>query len=267
MRKWYGKLAIIGVLLLLVVGLAMQSWNAPVLRVGVLPGMQADFMKEVRAAAAEQGMRIEVVLLQDYAEPNMKLARGDIDAVAFQPQALLAEECRERGFAFAVLCRTLLYPMGVYARSPGQNLAELPAGAVVHLPQEAVNGSRALRLLEQAGLIRLRSGHGTAAALSDIEENPRGLIFVEWPELSLPEHFMEADLTVMGTTLAGTLELVPVRDAAVIEAADSPYAQVVAVRQKDLERPEIQQLRAICTSERLRTFAAEKTAGEALAAF
>ena len=50
MRKWYGKLAIIGVLLL-VVGLAMQSWNAPVLRVGVLPGMQADFMKEVRAAA------------------------------------------------------------------------------------------------------------------------------------------------------------------------------------------------------------------------
>ena len=49
MRKWYGKLAIIGVLLL-VVGLAMQSWSAPVLRVGVLPGMQADFMKEVRAA-------------------------------------------------------------------------------------------------------------------------------------------------------------------------------------------------------------------------
>ena len=75
------------------------------------------------------------------------------------------------------------------------------------------------------------------------------------------------DLTVMGTTLAGALELVPCSDAIALEAPDSPYAQVVAVHEADSHRPEFLQLRAICQSEQLLRFVQEKTGGEALPAF
>ena len=210
-------------------------------------------MKAVQREARAQGLDLELVLLQDYSEPNGKLAQGELDAAAFQTQAYLEAECRDRGFAFGVLSRTVLFPVGIYAREPGISLADIPAGAVVQLPGDAVNGSRALRLLEQAGLLRLRPGTGEYASLSDIAENPKALQLVQREGTELPAHFSEADLTVMGTTLAGALELVPCRDALALESADSPYAQVLAVRQTDLDRPEFQQLRSICQSEAMVT--------------
>lgn len=266
-RGLWGKGICCCLLALLLCISAGCGWQQRVLRIGVVPGMQADFMKAVQREARAQGLDLELVLLQDYSEPNGKLAHGELDAAAFQTQAYLEAECRDRGFAFGVLSRTVLFPVGIYAREPGISLADIPAGAVVQLPRDAVNGSRALRLLEQAGLLRLRPGTGEYASLSDIAENPKALQLVQREGTELPAHFSEADLTVMGTTLAGALELVPCRDALALESADSPYAQVLAVRQTDFDRPEFQQLRSICQSEALRRFIQEQTQGEALPAF
>ncbi len=267
MKNGSRRLLLIILLCLLLVALGMYSYRPPALRIAVVPGMQADFMREVQSVASEQGLQVELVMMQDYAGPNVKLSHGEVDGAAFQTQAYMEAECQDRGFDFVVLSRTILFPMGIYARDKEISLAAIPWQAVVQIPADAVNGSRALRLLAQVGLVQLRPGLGKYVSLEDVVGNPLQLQIIQRESTALPGYFSSTDLTVMGTTLAGALELVPCSDAIALEAPDSPYAQVVAVHEADSHRPEFLQLRAICQSEQLLRFVQEKTGGEALPAF
>ena len=135
-------------------------------------------------------------------------------------------------------------PMGIFAGN-SSDLAALPDGAKVGVPNDATNEARALLLLESNGLITLKEDAGVAATKLDIVENPHNLEIVEMEAAQLPLSLSSLDIAVINGNyaLSGGLSI---SDALAIEEADSlaaeTYQNVVAVRNGDETRPELQTL-------------------------
>jgi D-methionine transport system substrate-binding protein len=99
---------------------------------------------------------------------------------------------------------------------------------------------RALRLLEKAGLIKVKDGELVTAR--DITDNPRKLEVVELEAATLPRTLDDTTASVINTNYAVEAGLIPARDAITIEDKDSPYANVLAVKKADVDKPEIKAL-------------------------
>lgn len=234
------------------------------LKIAVVKDSQSGLIDIVKKTAAQEGLVLDIVQCKDYSEPNVMLENGEVDAVTFQTEKYLQEQVAERGFDFVVLTRTVFFPMGIYS-AKGRTLAE-PLNVSVAIPEDAEGGSRALRLLEQAGLLKLRRGTEKMVSLQDIVENLYGLQIFAVDALSLPQLLPHADFVVMGTSLAGEAGLVPTRDALCLESANSVYANVLVVRRKDAESPAMQKLKQVYSMPEIREFIATGMDGRALPA-
>ena len=87
---------------------------------------------------------------------------------------------------------------------------------------DAIAGPRALKLMEAAGLLKLKPER--VPSVAGILENPLDLELLEIDELQMSARGYDADLMVMGTSCAVEAGFVPRRDALFLEAADSPFA-------------------------------------------
>lgn len=255
-------------LLCLVIVLAGCSIGKYSLRVGTVPGMQADVLREVARQAEREGLHVEVIVLTDYAQPDMQLAKGELDAVSFQTEEYLAEQMAERGYDFAVLTPTILFPLGLYPSDGGQAVAldNIQPGTSILLPGDAVNASRALRLLARGSLIALsqESEKRRYVSLSDVQDNPLGLQLKESRVRPGQEEQEQSDLVILGTTLADARGYRPLSDALLLEAADCGAVQVLAVRSEQLDTPELQMLRRIYSSAETRAFVERLAQGSAV---
>lgn len=156
--------------------------------------------------------------------------------------------------------------MGVYSKKV-KSLNELAKGAEVAVPNDPTNSGRALAVLEKAGLIKLKAGVGVNGTVRDIAENPKGLKIRELEAAQLPRALEDVAAAVINTNYALEAKLVPAKDALAMEAKDSPYANILAVRKGDENRPEIQKVAKALTSEEVKKFIAEKYKGVIVPAF
>src|SRR5690606_13697506 len=134
-------------------------------------------------------------------------------------------------------------------------------GAVIAIPNDATNGGRALLLLQQAGLIRLADDVGIDATVFDVVDNPRRLRFQELEAPLLPRALADVDAAVINTNSALEAGLVPLRDAIVIEGAESPCVNVVAVRTGDENSPALLKLAEALTRPEVRQFILDEYEG------
>lgn len=123
-----------------------------------------DFIAE---KAKEEGIEIEVISFNDYVQPNIALAEGEIDINAFQTVAYFDEFIKERDLDLVPIGTTVLAPMGIYSNKI-ESLDELEEGDTVALPNDVSNQGRALMLLEQAGILKLVDNYN---GLDSIEES------------------------------------------------------------------------------------------------
>lgn len=245
---------------------ACRSTDDTVVRIGIVEGPQADIMREVKKVAAKDGLRLELIACSDYMEPNRLLEKGEIAANSYQPQPFLAAQQLDRGYDFAVLAKTVLFPVGLYSRRV-QSLADLPPGAQVALPEDALNGSRALQLLAAAGLITLKPEALAEPTLAAVADNPRNLQFKEVDATAIGPLAATADLLVMGTSCAQEAGFSPRRDALFLEQADSPYANVIAVRSADAANDVLKKLVKAYHSPEVKDFIERDMGGIAIAAW
>jgi len=129
------------------------------------------------------------------------------------------------------------------------------------------NGGRALLLLQDAGLITLRDGVGLQATPLDVTSNPKRLQFRELEAAMLPRVLADVDAAVINTNFALEAGLDPLADSLVIEGAESPYANVVAVRTPDLDREELLKLAEAITRPEVREFIVNKYGGAVVPVF
>ena len=226
----------------------------------------AEILEFVKPELAEQGLRLDIRVFNDYVQPNRQVDQGQIDVNFFQTKPYLDEFNTSQGTKLVPIAGVHVEPLGAYSRKwkRGQ---QLPTGASVAIPNEPSNGGRALLLLQKAGLIQLADPANPLATLKDIKVNPRQLQFRELEAATLPRVLGEVDLALINTNYALDAKLNPVRDALFIEDGNSPYTNFVVGRPGSEKDPRVQKLIAALRSPNVRTFIAQKYQGAVLPAF
>lgn len=210
--------------------------SAEEIKVGVSVGEHAEIMEQVAKVAKDKGLDIDIVEFTDYVVPNQALNDGDLQANSFQHQPYLDNQIKDRGFDLVAIGKTITTPMGVYSAKL-KSLDDLPEGGKVAIPNDPTNGGRALLLLQDKGLIKLADGTGLTPTPLDVAENAKNLKFLELDAAQLPRALADADVAVINTNYALEAGLNPEKDAIAIEAAESPYANIIVVRTADKDAP------------------------------
>ena len=174
--------------------LAGGALAAP-LKIGVVPGIFADSVEAAAKEAKKQGLDVQLVEFTDWATPNVALDAGDIDLNYYQNSNHLANAVRDKGFKITSVQAGILSYLGLYSLRH-KSLADLPVGAKVAIGSDAVNLGRGLRLVQAAGLIKLRPDIGLLGKTSDIVDNPKKLQFVEVEGPQLVRVTPDVDLAV-----------------------------------------------------------------------
>lgn len=212
------------------------------MRVGVISGPESLLMEEAKKIAEEEyGIKIKILLFNDYRLPNIALHEGSLDANMFQHVPYLEEEMKHNSYQFTVIGKTFHYPSAVYSRR-WQQLAQLPLKAQVALPNDPTNEGRALRLLERAGLIQLDPQAGYLATPRSIQYNPKQLQFKELDAAQLSRALPDVDIAVINTNYAILAGLYPHKHALWMEDPRSNYANVIVVRTIDKNNTQLEAL-------------------------
>lgn len=244
---------------------APKDSKAVTLKVGVSPVPHAEILGAVKDKLAKEGINVEIIEFTDYVQPNLALNDKNLDANYFQHKPYLDEFARSRNLKLVSAGAIHLEPMSVFSKKI-KDLKDLPDGARVAIPNDPTNGGRALLVLQSAGLIKLRDGALITATPQDITENKKNLQFSELEAPQLPRSLEDADISVININFALEAKLNP-KDAIFTESSDSPYANIVAVREGDENRPEIKKLIEALTSQESKDFIEKKYNGAIKAAF
>ena len=236
------------------------------IKMGVTAGPHAEVMEEVAKEAAKQGITIKIVEFNDFVQPNKALAEKDLDMNSMQHQPYLDNVVKKQGLKLTSIGKTIILPMAVYSHKY-KDIKEVADGAKITIPNDPTNGARALLLLQQAGLIKLKNGNSVDASVPDVTENPKNLQFVELDAAQIPRSLDDTDLACVNTNYAIPAGLNPQKDSILVESKDSPYANVMVVREEDKDNAAYQKVLAIYQSEPIKKFIADHFQGTILPAF
>ncbi len=201
-----------------------------VIKVGIIGGEDEDLWKVVAEQAKQKGLTIKTVVFSDYTQPNEALERGEIDANAFQHKPYLDNQVKTQGYHIVPVGFTAVWPIGLYSKKV-KSVAELPEGAVIGIPNDPSNEGRALRVLQNEGLIKLKDGTGILATPADIVENPKKITIKELDAGIVGRSIDDLDAGVVNTDWALKSGLKPETDRIAQEPVkDNPYNNFIAVK-------------------------------------
>jgi D-methionine transport system substrate-binding protein len=245
-----------------------SSSGSKVLKVGATPVPHAELLNLVKADLAAQGITLEVVEFTDYVTPNLALDAGDIDANYFQHIPYLDSFSRDRGLSLSSVFGVHVEPLGLYSSSLTR-IEDLKDGATIAIPNDPTNEGRALLLLRDNGLITLGPDAGLEGTPVDITGNPRNFRFVELEAPLLPRSLSDpaVDAAVINGNYALEAGLNPVQDAILLEGAESPYVNIVAVKKGNENDPRIQALEQALRSPKVRDYILNTYNGGVVAVF
>lgn len=131
----------------------------------------------------------------------------------------------------------------------------------IAIPNDTTNEARALLLLEDLGIIKLKEGAGITATPLDIEENPHNIEFKEVEAAQLPSVLRDVDYAVINSNYAIEANLNPTEDSLGIEGSASAYGNILAVKEGNENAPAVKALKAALESEKVADFIEEKYEG------
>ncbi len=236
------------------------------IKLGVTAGPHAQIAEVAKKVAAREGLVIDIVEFNDYIQPNAALDAGDLDANSYQHLPFLKTQIQARGYKISPVGYTITFPMGFYSHRY-KSLAALPDGAQVGIQNDPSNSGRALQLLEKYGVIKLKSGADVTATVQDVIANPKHLKIIQVDAAQLPRSLDDLDVAAINTNYAVTAGLVPTRDAIAIEDPHSDYANLLAVRTADKDKPWVGKLVHAFQSPEVKAYVQANFAGSMVPAF
>ncbi len=257
---------------LLVLGLTAcggKKSDGTTIKVGATPAPHAAILEVAKEILAEQGYTLDIVEYDDYVTPNTSLEDGSLDANYFQHVTYMNEFNAEHGTHMVSVAGIHYEPFGLYAGKTAA-LADLQDGAQIAVPNDGTNEARALLLLEQEGLIKLKEGVGLSATKSDVAENPHDYEIIELNADQLPSRLQDVDMAVINGNYAIDAGL-KVSDAVAVEAATGEaaeaYVNVLAVKEGSENNAGIQALVKALQSDQVKTFIEETYDGAVVPLF
>ena len=224
----------------------------------------AEILEQAKPLLAEEGIDLEIKTFDDYVLPNKALENGDIDANYFQHIPYLNKQIADNGYDFVNAGAIHIEPMGLYSKRIS-DISELEDGATVLTSTSESDWGRILTILQDADLITLKDGVNTeTATFDDIAENPKNLEFkhdVDPSLLATAYQNDEADLIAINANFAFGIDLNPADDSVLLEADNSPYVNVIAVRSGDEDSDKIKKLIEVLHSDEIKDFVEEQWQG------
>lgn len=247
---------------------AAHAQDKNTIKVGVSVGNGEQIFEVVKKVAARDGLTVQVVVFNDYQLPNAALAAGDLDANAFQHQPFLDAQSKARGFDLVSIGLTTTGPLGFYSRKL-KSIAALPDGASVGIQNDPSNGNRALLLLQSAGLITLKpeAVKNNSATPLDVVNNPKKLKLVPLDAAQLPRSLDDLAIAAINNDYAEKTGLSFAKDAILKESPKGPYANLIAVRRADKDKPWARKLVKAYQSPEVKSFIETKFNGSLIPAF
>lgn len=233
--------------------------------VGATPVPHAEILEFVKPALAKEGVDLDIKVFTDFIQPNVQLAEKNLDANYYQYRPFLDEFNKSRHTDLVPVVGIHIEPFGAYSTKI-KSLDELKDGASVAIPNDPVNTGRALVLLHEAGLIKLKDPSNTLATQRDIAENPKKLKIRELEGALLARSVSQVDLAFVFANYA--LEAgIDTNSALIVEKGKDLYAEFLVARPDNREDPDVQKLAKALNSPEVRQFILSRYKGQIAPAF
>ncbi len=206
-------------------------------KVGVVGDYNAHWEK-VNELLAKDKIKIKLVKFSDYAIPNRALADKEIDLNAFQHEAFFLNDIKRNNYNLISLCQTFIAPIRIYNnKEKVKSLEDIHDGSIIGIPSDLTNGGRALKLLEQAGLIEVDKAKGFVPTKADILKYNVKIEIREAESGVLNNILPDMDAACINGGNAFSANLKP-SDAIFSEnpnasEEDNPYVNIIAARAED----------------------------------
>ncbi|MBR5645698.1 MAG: MetQ/NlpA family ABC transporter substrate-binding protein [Treponema sp.] len=227
--------------------------DSNVIKVGATPQPHAEMLNLIKDDLAAKGFKLEVIEFTDYVTPNEALENKEIDANFFQHLPYMDSFNKERGFHLVSAAGIHIEPIALYSKKI-TSINELKDGATIAIPNDPTNEGRALLLLQSAGLIKLNDKAGLEATPIDITENKKNLKFSEIEAASLPRVLPDVDAAVINGNYAIPAGLSATKDGLIVEGSDSPYVNIISVKEGNENDPAIKALSDALRSDKVRSW-------------
>ena len=224
----------------------------------------AEILEEAKTLLKDKGYELEVKVFDDYVQPNNVVESGEFDANYFQHVPYLERFNEEKGTHLVVAGKIHYEPFGIY---PGtkKDLKDIAKGDKIAVPNDTTNEARALLLLQDNGIIKLKDGAGIKATVNDIEENPNNIEIVELEAAQVPRVVNEIAYVVLNGNYALEANYTVKKDALAYEKSDSEaaktYVNVIAVKEGNENSEKIKALVDVLKSDSIKKFINEKYDG------
>ena len=220
----------------------------------------SEIIEHVKPVLEEQGITIELVATAADSTTNERLDSGEIDFNYFQHLPYLESENDANGYKLVSAGGIHIEPITAYS-DKYTSVDQIPDNAVVAIPNDGTNEYRALRILEENGFIVLdpAAKDSLSASVKDITEFKKQLEIVEIDSAQIIPTKDDYDFFITNTNKA--LEAGITSTKLFSEGKDSPYANIIAVREEDLNNPAVKALVEALLSEETQQWIADKYNG------
>lgn len=232
-----------------------------------LPTM-VDVIEIAADEAKKDGYTVELVQVNDNIQYNELLKAKEVDANFAQHEPFMQKFNEERNADLVVAQKIYNAKVGFYSKQY-KNLAEIPDGATIALPSDVSNEGRALAILAEEGLIKLKDGVGFEGTTKDIVENPKNFKWLSVDLLNLAEAYNESDVALAYNYPAyiAKVGLTP-KDALLLEKnIDDRFAISLVAREDNLDSDKIKELKKVMTSDKVRDYLVDEHSDTLVPAF
>lgn len=225
--------------------------------VAASPTPHAEILAQAKPILAAEGWTLEVKEFQDYVQPNNVVESGEFDANYFQHIPYLENFNEEQGTHLVNAGGIHYEPFGIY---PGtkSSLDDIAEGDTIAVPNDTTNEARALLLLQDNGILKLKDGAGLTATVLDIEENPYNVEILELEAAQVPRVKDEVAYVVLNGNYALDAGFSVAKDSLAYEKSDSDaaktYVNVIAVKEGNENSEKIQALVSALKSDAIRQY-------------
>ena len=175
--------------------------SGTVVRIGVSPVPHGEILEQAIAPLEKRGIHVKIVSFNDYIQPNMALASGELDANFYQHVPFMDGFNRDHGTRFVAVTKVFIAPLAIYAGRT-KTLAGLPDNAIIAIPNDPVNAGRSLLLLQSAGLLVVKAKRNEPPTVQDIVGNPKHIQVRELESAQVPRALPDVNFAVINTNYA-----------------------------------------------------------------
>nr|WP_081830095.1 MetQ/NlpA family ABC transporter substrate-binding protein [Butyrivibrio sp. NC2002] len=231
--------------------------NGETIKIAASPVPHAEILAKAAEILKDYGYELDIVEFEDYVQPNLVVESGEFDANYMQHVPYLESFNEEQGTHIVNAGGIHYEPFGIY---PGtkKSLDDVAEGDKIAIPNDTTNEARALLLLQDNGLLKLKDGAGLTATVNDIEENTYNLEFVELEAAQVARVINEVEYVVLNGNYALEAGYSVKKDSIAYEASDSiaaqTYVNIIAVEDGNQDQDKIKALVSVLRSDDIKKF-------------